>query len=77
VTDAQASRTFTLRAEDWAKPANQPFYVVATVESNSPTMHPSAPLRLLVVTHKQTASSNNDQTEDNKQGVNGTNAPDH
>ncbi len=75
VTEAQTSRTFTLRAEDWAKPANQPFYVVATVESNSPTMHASPPLRLLVDTKKQTASSKNDQTEDNKQGTNG--APSH
>jgi hypothetical protein len=48
VTEAQSSRTFTLHAEDWAKPITQPVYVVGRVESNSPTMHPSAPLTLEV-----------------------------
>ena len=48
VTEAQSSRTFTLRAEDWAKPITQPVYVVGRVESNSPTMHPSAPIELQV-----------------------------
>jgi hypothetical protein len=48
VTEAQSSRTFTLRAEDWAKPITQPVYVVGRVESNSPTMHPSAPIVLQV-----------------------------
>jgi hypothetical protein len=50
VTEAQSSRTFTLRAEDWAKPITQPVYVVGRVESNSPTMHPSAPILLQVAT---------------------------
>ena len=50
VTEAQSSRTFTLRAEDWAKPITQPVYVVGRVESNSPTMHPSAPIQLQVAT---------------------------
>ena len=36
VTESQSSRTFTLRAEDWAKPITQPVYVVGRVESNSP-----------------------------------------
>jgi hypothetical protein len=49
VTDAQTSRTFTLRAEDWAKPIQQAIYVVGMVESNSPTMHPSAPVTLNVI----------------------------
>jgi hypothetical protein len=49
VTETQSSRTFALRAEDWAKPITQPIYVVARVESNSPTMHPSAPIMLDVV----------------------------
>jgi hypothetical protein len=58
VTEAQTSRTFTLRAEDWAKPIDQPIYVVGQVESNSSTMHPSAPLALKVSANKQTASVN-------------------
>lgn len=57
VTEAQTSRTFTLRAEDWAKPITQLIYVVAQVESNSPTMHSSAPLLLKVSTIKETASA--------------------
>src|SRR5208282_2524159 len=44
VTETQSTRTFTLHAEDWAKPITQPIYVVGEVESNSPTMHPSTPL---------------------------------
>ena len=48
VTESQSSRTFTLHAEDWAKPITQPIYVVGRVESNSPTMHPSAPIALQV-----------------------------
>lgn len=56
VTEAQTSRTFTLRAEDWAKPIDQPIYVVAVVESNSSTSHPSAPILLQVASNKQTAS---------------------
>jgi hypothetical protein len=48
VTEAQSSRTFTLKAEDWAKPVSQPIYVVGQVESNSPTMHASAQLLLKV-----------------------------
>jgi hypothetical protein len=55
VTETQSTRTFTLRAEDWAKPITQPIYVVGEVESNSPTMHPSAPLIVEVVAHKETA----------------------
>ena len=35
VTEDQSSRTFTLRAEDWAWPLDQPIYVVAEVESNN------------------------------------------
>ncbi len=61
VTEAQSSRTFTLRAEDWATPVSQPIYVVGEVESNSSTMHPSAPLILRVTRSTQTASANADQ----------------
>jgi len=57
VTETQTSRTFTLHAEDWAKPITQPIYVVGEVESNSPTMHPSAPLMVEVVGNKETASA--------------------
>jgi hypothetical protein len=58
VTESQTSRTFTIRAEDWAKPITQPIYVVGRVESNSSTMHPSAPITLQVAageTEKATA----------------------
>jgi hypothetical protein len=61
VTEAQTSRTFTLRAEDWAKSIEQPIYVVAQVESNSPTMHPSAPLLLKVAANKEAASTSQGQ----------------
>ena len=56
VTETQDTRTFTLRAEDWAKPIRQPIYVVAEVESNSPTRHASLPLMLTVTTGKEIAS---------------------
>jgi len=46
VTENQNTRTFTLRAEDWVETMDQPIYVVAEVESNSPTRHASAPLVL-------------------------------
>jgi hypothetical protein len=55
VTETQSTRTFTLHAEDWAKSITQPIYVVAEVESNSPTKHPSAPLIVEVVGNKETA----------------------
>jgi hypothetical protein len=55
VTETQSTRTFTLHAEEWAKPITQPIYVVGEVESNSPTMHPSAPLIVEVVGNKVTA----------------------
>jgi hypothetical protein len=57
VTEAQSSRTFTLRAEDWAQPVKQPIFVVGMVESNAPTLHPSAPLQLKVSGDKQAASA--------------------
>jgi hypothetical protein len=58
VTETQTSRTFTLRAEDWAKPIEQPIYVVGEVESNSSTDHASPPLELKVTERKQAASGN-------------------
>ncbi len=57
VTETQTSRTFTLRAEDWAKPIEQPIYVVAEVESDSSTNHASPPLVLKVTEHKQAATA--------------------
>jgi hypothetical protein len=66
VTEAQSSRTFTLRAEDWAKPISQPIYVVGEVESNSSTMHPSAPIMLKVKGDGQAASANPDQKGNTK-----------
>jgi hypothetical protein len=61
VTETQTSRTFTLRAEDWAKPIEQPIYVVAEVESDSSTNHASPPLELKVTEHKQAASAGGSQ----------------
>src|ERR1019366_1818897 len=57
VTETQTQRTFTLHAEEWAKPITQPIYVVGEVESNSPTMHPSAPLVVEVVGNKVVANN--------------------
>jgi hypothetical protein len=61
VTETQTSRTFTLRAEDWAKPIEQPIYVVAEVESDSSTNHASPPLELKVTEHKQAATAGGSQ----------------
>jgi hypothetical protein len=54
VAENETTRAFTLRAENWAQPTDQPIYVVGIVESNSPTRHSSAPL-LLKVAQKQMA----------------------
>jgi hypothetical protein len=70
VTESQSSRTFTLRAEEWAKPVSQPIYVVGQVESNSSTMHPSAPLLLTVSGKKETASAKTGRGEDGQQAGN-------
>ncbi len=56
VTESQTSRTFTLRAEDWVKPIEQPIYVVGEVESDSSTNHASPPLELKVTGHTQAQS---------------------
>ena len=66
VSETQSSRTFTLHAEDWAKPITQPIFVVGEVESNSPTMHPSAPLLVEVVGNKETASVSPNKEGDGK-----------
>lgn len=64
VTEAQSSRTFTLHAEEWARPISQPIYVVARVESNSPTMHPSPSLLLQVAASTQAADATQDRVEE-------------
>ena len=66
VTEAQSSRTFTLRAEEWAKPITQPIYVVGEVESNSSTMHPSAPILLKVTQPNQMAITSPRQNGNNR-----------
>jgi hypothetical protein len=48
VAEDQTKGTFRLRAADWAKPIVQPIYVVARVESNATTEHPSPPILLRV-----------------------------
>jgi len=70
VTEEQSTRTFTLRAEDWAKPIDQPIYVVAEVESNSPTRHAS-PALLLKVEDKQEAANTAGAREAGKEGASG------
>ena len=69
VTEAQTSRTFTLHAKDWAAAIKQPIYVVAMVESNSPTRHPSAPLMLEVAAKNQTASGSHGKLDEAAQTV--------
>jgi hypothetical protein len=66
VTEAQSSRTFTLKAEDWAKPVTQPIYVVGQVESNSPTMHASAPVLLKVGSNFRAADPGMNAKDDSK-----------
>jgi hypothetical protein len=53
----EASHQFTLKAESWAKPADQPIYVVGEVESNAPTEHASAPILLKVEGNKEMAAT--------------------
>jgi hypothetical protein len=48
VPENRSGATFKLRAADWAKPITQPIYVVANVESNATTQHPSPPILLRV-----------------------------
>ncbi len=48
VIPGKTSRTIKLTAADWAPPGEQPFYVVAQVESNSTTTHAAAPFLIRV-----------------------------
>jgi hypothetical protein len=75
VTEAQSSRTFTLRAEDWAQPIKQPIYVVGMVESNSPTRHPSAPLLLQVAADKQAVNASRSKPDESKGLAIGSHSP--
>ena len=77
VTEAQSSRTVTLRAEDWAQPIKQQIYVVAMVESNSPTRHPSGPLLLQVAAGKQAASASPVKPDESKGPAIGGHSPVH
>jgi hypothetical protein len=56
VTEQETSTKFTLLAENWAKPAKQPIYIAAEVESNVPTYNTSGPVELTVQL-KEVASS--------------------
>jgi hypothetical protein len=75
VSETQSSRTFTLHAEDWAKPISQPIYVVGMVESNSPIRSPSAPLLVEVVGNKETASLSPNKDGSGKPGETDTRPP--
>jgi hypothetical protein len=75
VTEAQTSRTFTLHAEDWAKPIDQPIYVVAEVESSSPTRHPSAPLLLKVAAKQQVTGASDARADAANQAANASRSP--
>jgi hypothetical protein len=77
VTEAQTSRTFTIRAEDWAQPITQPIYVVAEVESNSPTRHSSPPLLLKVSDVKQTASASGVHVDESRPPGDNGHPPNH
>ncbi|HEV2350879.1 MAG TPA: hypothetical protein VG028_13650 [Terriglobia bacterium] len=77
VTEAQTSRTFTIRAEDWAQPISQPIYVVAEVESNSSTRHSSPPLLLKVSDLKPTANASGGHAAANQQTGDNGRPPNH
>jgi hypothetical protein len=56
VAEDRTDVTFKLRAADWVKPIVQPIYVVARVESNATTRHPSPPILLRVEGKGEVAS---------------------
>lgn len=53
----ETSHSFTLKAENWARPGHQPIYVVGTVESNSSTQHASLPIELNIAGKQEVASA--------------------
>jgi hypothetical protein len=56
IVQGKTTRTVKLRAADWAPATEQPFYVVAQVESNSTTTHAAAPFKIRVLPKTMTAS---------------------
>jgi len=48
IPEHETTRTFTVKAEDWATSIDQPAYVVGAVESNASTYHASPPLMIRV-----------------------------
>jgi hypothetical protein len=77
VTESQTSRTFTIRAEDWAQPITQAIYVVAQVESNSTTRHSSPPLILKVSRVKETANTGGAHADGGRAPGDNGHAPNH
>jgi len=57
IPEGTTSRTIKLAAEDWAPATEQPFYVVAQVESNSTTTHAAAPFLIRVRPKTMTADA--------------------
>ena len=76
VTPDQSTRTFTLRADDWAEPIDQPIYVVGEVESNSPTLHASTPLQLRVESKAELAKAASDGRAEGPGSAEGGRPPD-
>jgi hypothetical protein len=48
IPEQETTRTFTVKAEDWARSIDQPAYLVGAVESNASTYHASPPLMIRV-----------------------------
>jgi hypothetical protein len=57
VPAGETIQTFHLRAADWARPVEQPFYIVGQVESSSPTEHASPPIDLNVSGNRLAAAA--------------------
>jgi hypothetical protein len=53
VNEKESSREFTLVAQDWAAPIEQPLYAVARVETRSPTASAYASPALTLVVKSQ------------------------
>jgi hypothetical protein len=57
IMPGKTSRTVKLTAADWAPATEQPFYVVAQVESNSTTTHAAVPFMIRVRPRRMTADT--------------------
>jgi WD40 repeat protein len=55
VTETETSRRFVLMAEPWAPPVTRPFYAVARVESDPPSLIASPPVLLRVSPQQEAA----------------------